>query len=88
MRHYSKILGFRAWSIVRRPVWRWIVGLGTFYTFLQLVAHYLAERIVGVFDALYQWWYVPIVVLALCVLLGLPRLHGLFAFKPQRLLSV
>lgn len=69
MRRYSKLLLRRAADVVRRPVWAVIVGLGAFYSFLQLVAHHFAERLVGIFDALYPWWYVPIVVVAVFVLL-------------------
>ena len=75
VRHYSKLLGLRAWNIIRRPVWAVIVFFGALYTFLQVVARLFAERLVSMFDALYQWdplyqwWYVPLAVVVLGVLL-------------------
>lgn len=69
MRRYFKILSLRAWEIVWRPIWGAVVAITTLYTLIQLVAHRVAERLVGIFDALYQWWYVPLGVLVLCILL-------------------
>ena len=75
MRHYSKLLELRAWTIVRRPIWAVIVFIGALYTFLQVVARVQAERLVKMFDALhqwdpfYEWWYVPLAVIVVGVLI-------------------
>lgn len=79
MRRYCKILGLRAWGIVRRPIWGAIVVVTTLFTLSQLVARAFAERLVNIFDALYQWWYVPLGVLAACILL----LAGYEAWKEE-----
>jgi hypothetical protein len=75
VRRYSKLLGLRAWSIVRRPVWAIVVVVGAIYEFLQVVARVQAERLVRLFDALhqwdpfYEWWYIPLPIIVFLVLL-------------------
>lgn len=69
MRRYSKALGSRTWGIVRRPVWNVIVVITTLYTLLEFLDRVLLERLVSFINVLNQWWYVPLTVLVLLVLL-------------------
>lgn len=60
---------------MRRPAWAIIVAVGAIYSFLQVVARLLAERVVKAFDALrewdvlQEWWYVFPAAILLAVLL-------------------
>jgi len=54
------------------------VGIGVVYTCLEVVARFLAERLVSIFDALhnalykwdplYHWWWLPLIVIRFGVL--------------------